>query len=76
MDHINPVVPVLGWDSWEGYLDRMFAEESGWQRLCKDKCHKEKTLTENEQRYKNKVVGAKIKKVKASKKSKKRSRRR
>lgn len=68
MDHIMPVVPVSGWDNIEGWLIRLLAPTEGWQRLCKDKCHRQKTDTENEQRYKNKVVASKIKVAKAAKK--------
>lgn len=80
MDHIMPVVPVTGWDNIENWLVRLLVREAGWQRLCKDKCHRKKTDTENEQRYTNKVVERKIRAVKATKKapakkSKKKSRR-
>ena len=46
MDHIDPVVPVTGWDNWEGILERMYCAQEGWQRLCKP-CHQEKTQAEN-----------------------------
>lgn len=49
MDHNPPVVPVEGWDSWEGVIDRMFCSPDNYQRLCKD-CHAVKTKEENQQR--------------------------
>jgi 5-methylcytosine-specific restriction endonuclease McrA len=49
MDHKIPVVLTSGWDSWDLVLDRMFADTSGWQRLCKG-CHAEKTAEENRHR--------------------------
>jgi len=51
IDHIHPVMPVTGWDNWEGYIDRMFADEGEFQVLCK-KHHKEKSITENAVRRK------------------------
>lgn len=50
LDHINPVVPVTGWDGIESYLERLFCGIDGYQVLCKDKCHAEKTLAENRRR--------------------------
>jgi 5-methylcytosine-specific restriction endonuclease McrA len=52
-DHIIPVVPVTGFDSWDGTIERMFCEEDGFRIVCKD-CHKGITDKENEQRRKNK----------------------
>jgi 5-methylcytosine-specific restriction endonuclease McrA len=49
MDHVIPVIPVTGFDSWEGVLDRMFCSPDGFQRLCKA-CHRVKTDLENSQR--------------------------
>lgn len=46
LDHINPVVPVTGWDDWNGYIERMFCEAEGFQVICLDH-HKAKTQTEN-----------------------------
>jgi 5-methylcytosine-specific restriction endonuclease McrA len=48
-DHINPVVPVEGFTDWNGIVERMFCDESGFQALCKI-CHDIKTKKENEQR--------------------------
>lgn len=62
MDHVLPVVdPVAGFTTFDEYIDRMFpTDASGWQRLCKDTCHKEKTEKENGDR---KEIRAKKKKV-------------
>lgn len=57
LDHIVPVVPVEGWDSWDGYLDRMFCGPEGYQVLCSvgaTSCHKLKTQSENGIRKVNK----------------------
>lgn len=49
MDHVVPVVdPVRGFVGFDEYADRMYPDDpSGWQRLCKDICHKAKTDEEN-----------------------------
>lgn len=52
-DHINPIVPVTGFDSWDALIDRLFCEIDGFQAICVD-CHKIKTKQENEQRKANK----------------------
>lgn len=53
MDHLNPVInPVVGWIGFDNYIERLFAEQSGWQRLCKEKCHSRKTKSENKVRTK------------------------
>lgn len=47
MDHIVPVVdPEKGWDGFDSFIDRLFVDEDGWQRLC-DLCHGIKTKAEN-----------------------------
>lgn len=53
VDHKDPVVPVTGWDSWDGVIERMFCEEEGLQVLCRT-CHKEVTDEENALRRKYK----------------------
>jgi 5-methylcytosine-specific restriction endonuclease McrA len=52
-DHINPVVPVTGFDSWDGVIARMYVEQENYRVLCKS-CHAAKTLLENKQRRENK----------------------
>jgi hypothetical protein len=53
IDHKDPIVPVSGWDSWEGLIDRLFCDTSGFQILCLEH-HKAKSNAENEQRRLNK----------------------
>jgi hypothetical protein len=48
-DHISPVVPVTGFDSWDNVIERMFCEAGGFQVLCKE-CHHEKSQKENKER--------------------------
>lgn len=45
VDHIEPVVELTGFVSWDVYIDRLFCEESNLQVLCKS-CHKVKTQEE------------------------------
>jgi hypothetical protein len=52
-DHITPIVPVTGFDTWDNTIDRLFCEIEGLQALCVD-CHAVKTKEENEERRKNK----------------------
>ena len=46
VDHIDCVVPITGFVSWDDVIARMFCDSSGLQVLCKD-CHKLKTKEEN-----------------------------
>lgn len=52
-DHINPVVPVTGFDSWENLFTRIFCQKEGFQIICKNPCHAEKTKKENALRREN-----------------------
>ena len=52
-DHIEPVVPLTGFDSWDAVIERLYCEVDGYQALCKE-CHKEKTKEENRVRRENK----------------------
>lgn len=50
VDHIQPVVPVTGFVSWDDVISRMYCSSEGLQVLCKD-CHKNvKTKEENQVR--------------------------
>lgn len=49
VDHIEPVVPVTGWVSWDSCIERMFCERENLQVLC-GSCHKVVTDDENKQR--------------------------
>ena len=53
VNHIVPVVPVTGFDSWDEVINRMFCESDGLELLCKP-CHKTVTAEENILRKKNK----------------------
>ena len=48
-DHIEPVIPIEGFDSWDKVIERLYCEKEGFQALCKD-CHKAKTQEENKLR--------------------------
>lgn len=65
IDHINTVIPVTGFTTWEEYINRLFCEDIKLQVLCnngKNSCHKLKTKLENKNRdrYKNSGVIYKI----------------
>ena len=45
VDHIEPVVPLTGFTTWDDVIDRMFCESSNFQCLCLS-CHKNKTASE------------------------------
>jgi hypothetical protein len=49
LDHTDPVVPVEGWDNWEGFITRLYCDASGYSVMCRP-CHKSKTFLENELR--------------------------
>lgn len=49
VNHILPVIPVTGFDNWDGVIKRLFCEETGLEVLCKP-CHKIITKQENEER--------------------------
>ena len=50
-DHIIPVVPLEGWDSLDGFADRLLCDEDGYQVLCVP-CHDTKTAWEKSERLK------------------------
>lgn len=49
VNHIEPVVPISGFDSWDGVIKRMFCEADGLEVVCKT-CHKSITKQENQER--------------------------
>jgi hypothetical protein len=49
VNHVTPVVPVTGFDDWNGVISRLFCEEDGLEVLCIP-CHKTITKSENEER--------------------------
>ena len=52
LDHIYPIVPTSGFDSWDGYINRLFCKAEGYQAICKA-CHSVKSMTENTERKMN-----------------------
>lgn len=69
IDHINPVIPVEGFKSWDDVIERLFCEVENYQAICKE-CHDAKTLGENELRKRCKKEKAMISYSKSSKKEK------
>ena len=52
-DHIEPIVPLTGFETWDQTIERLFCEIDGFQVLCKD-CHKIKTDKERKIRQQHK----------------------
>ena len=52
-DHIEPVVPVTGWVSYDNWIKRCFVWAEAFQAICWE-CHKRKTEEERKERNKNK----------------------
>lgn len=46
VDHIEPVVPISGWDCWDNYIVRLFCPVEQLQVLCRP-CHLVKSAQEN-----------------------------
>jgi len=55
IDHILPIVPLTGWDSWDKLIERLFCEAKGLQILCRP-CHKIKTQKEEKTRREFRVI--------------------
>lgn len=53
LDHILPVVAVTGWDGFDGFIERLLCDVTGFQVICEN-CHARKTKLENEIRRVNK----------------------
>lgn len=49
VNHITPVIPLSGFDSWDGVIERLFCEADGLEVLCKP-CHRQETNNENKGR--------------------------
>jgi hypothetical protein len=47
------VDPVLGFQGWDTYVERLFVEQDGYRLLCKT-CHAEVTQKQREVRKANK----------------------
>jgi len=52
VDHIDPVISVEGFKTWDQFIERLFCEAKKLQILCKT-CHNEKTKDENKRRRQN-----------------------
>lgn len=52
VNHISPVIPVTGFDSWNGVIERIFCEKEGLEVVCIP-CHKNITEEENQERKSN-----------------------
>ena len=53
IDHRNPVVdPVVGFVSWDTFIERLFCDKDNLQVLCKP-CHKVKSKEESSGRKKS-----------------------
>lgn len=52
VDHIESVVPITGFTTWDEIIDRMYCEADNLQVLCKP-CHKIKSSEESLERKKH-----------------------
>jgi len=52
IDHIDPVIPATGFDSWDNVVSRLYCEADNLQALCIE-CHDIKSKAENAERRKN-----------------------
>ena len=53
LDHVIPVVPLTGWDNFDGFIIRLFVEHGyQFQVICREE-HKAKTKEENRIRREN-----------------------
>jgi 5-methylcytosine-specific restriction endonuclease McrA len=69
LDHIVPVIDVqTGFTTWDDFIKRLFIKTDGFQVLCSDICHKNKTIIENELRIKYNQKPLRVKKKLTSKK--------
>lgn len=51
VNHIIPVIPVTGFDSWDGVVERLFCEADKLEVVCRP-CHKNISKQENINRKK------------------------
>jgi uncharacterized CHY-type Zn-finger protein len=54
IDHIDPCVPLTGWDGYDGFISRLFCETDKLQVIC-EKCHSKKSLEETKVRKENRA---------------------
>lgn len=53
IDHIEPVVPLSGFTTWDEIINRLFCNSDGLQVLCSE-CHSSKTKEERRIRKEHK----------------------
>lgn len=58
LDHVNPVVPLTGFEDLGNYVESLFCSIDGYQTLCHP-CHDGKTEEENKIRQVKKTVDSK-----------------
>jgi 5-methylcytosine-specific restriction endonuclease McrA len=63
VDHTDPAVPTTGWDSWDGFIVRLFTEAENMKGIC-ERCHNKKTLSEQKVRKENRAKNQPKKKSK------------
>jgi 5-methylcytosine-specific restriction endonuclease McrA len=48
LDHIIPVIdPFKGFTDWNDFINRLFVKTDGFQVLCSELCHSNKSILEN-----------------------------
>jgi 5-methylcytosine-specific restriction endonuclease McrA len=54
IDHIDPCVPLTGWEGYDSFIARLFCDPSELQVIC-EKCHSKKSLEETKIRKENRA---------------------
>jgi hypothetical protein len=69
VDHMESVVPVEGFTTWDIYIERMFCPSGLLRVLCAEVCHKQVTAEQRQAKseYKKSLKPVKIKKSKNAK---------
>ena len=52
IDHINPCVPLTGWEGYDSFITKLFCDPLELQVIC-EKCHSKKTQEEVKVRKEN-----------------------
>jgi 5-methylcytosine-specific restriction endonuclease McrA len=47
IDHVDPVIPISGWEGFESYIERLLPDSSSQFQILCVKDHQEKTNKEN-----------------------------
>lgn len=63
IDHIEPCVPLTGWEGFDSFITRLFCEPDQLQVIC-EKCHSKKSLEETKVRKENRAKNQPEKKPK------------